>query len=521
MTVATLCGVSESAVPPSPGPLRPSRVQPVPVPAIARAVGGTVPDTDVMVTGLSMSAGLVRPGDMYAGVPGARTHGARFVDEARDRGAVALLTDRDGVRHAAAPDLPTIVVQRPRSALGAAAALIYAYPARALTLIAVTGTQGKTTTTQLVARGLEAAGTPTAVVGTMGTWIRSEPVSSALTTPEAPDLHALFAVMRERGVSVCAMEVSSHALVMRRVDGVVFDLAVFTNFGRDHLDFHHTVEQYFAAKADLFTPERSRRALLNADDAEVARLAVDPQIPTRTFSRDPDSGADWYVTGITATPDGSRFEVVGPDGAVNAGTRLAGAFNITNTLAGLAAVGEAGLDVAAAARGIAAVEAVPGRMQRVDRGQDFSVIVDYAHKPDAVAAALESLRPVTRGRLVIVLGAGGDRDRGKRRQMGEIAARMADTLVVTDDNPRSEEPASIRAEIIAGAEAVEDADVRDVGDRRTAIEEALRGAAPGDTVLIAGKGHETGQQLHDRLLPFDDRAVAAEVLDAIQGRDRP
>lgn len=514
MTVATLSGVPEKPAPP-----RPKDVAPVALSAVAARVGGQPADDEVSVSGVSMASGFVRPGDLYAGVPGARTHGARFAAAARESGAVALLTDAEGADIAASAGLPTVVVPDPRGALGAAAALVYGDPANALTLVAVTGTQGKTTTTQLIARGLSVAGIRTAVVGTMGTWIRSEPVRSALTTPEAPDLHALFAVMRERQVDLCTLEVSSHALVMHRVDGVVFDLAVFTNFGRDHLDFHHSVEAYFAAKASLFTPDRSRKALVNLDDDHISRLVQQPQVPTRTFSLH-SSDADWQASNITATADGSEFDLRGPTGTVHAATQLPGSFNVTNALTALAAVGEAGWDVETAARGIAEVPAVPGRMENVDRGQGFAVVVDYAHKPDAVAAILQALRPVTTGRLVIVLGAGGDRDKGKRHLMGEIAARLADELIVTDDNPRTEDPAFIRSEVIAGAEAAADHRVRSIGDRRSAITTALQEARANDTVLIAGKGHETGQEVGEEVLAFDDRVVAAEVLDTIVAGQR-
>jgi UDP-N-acetylmuramoyl-L-alanyl-D-glutamate--2,6-diaminopimelate ligase len=410
---------------------------------------------------------------------------------------------------------PVLVVPSPRTILGSIASMVYGHPSRDLTMIGVTGTQGKTTVTQLVNAGVEGAGRRTAVIGTMGTWIDGRPVKSALTTPEAPDLHALFAVMRELDVEVCAMEVSSHALVMGRVDGVVFDLALFTNFGRDHLDFHADVEEYFAAKAELFTPARAKRALLNADDAEVARLAAEPKIPTRTFSMsDSPAGkaADWWSHDVTSTAHGSSFVVQGPDGrTVTGSVGLAGAFNVANAVAAIAAIGECGLDAEAAAAAIARVDTVPGRMEAIDAGQPFAVIVDYAHKPDAVTATLEALRPVTTGRLTIVVGAGGDRDQGKRPLMGEIAARLADVLIVTDDNPRSEDPAAIRAEIVAGAGHGQ-AEVLEIGDRRTAIERALQDARPGDAVLIAGKGHETGQEVGGHVLPFDDRQVARDVL---------
>ncbi len=469
----------------------------------------------MQVTGVSQSSRAVAPGDLFVALPGARTHGATHAQAAADAGAVAFLTDREGADLVAATGLACLVVPQPREVLGVVASLVYAHPSRALLLIGVTGTQGKTTTTQLINAGAAGTGRRTAVIGTMGTWIDGLPVPSALTTPEAPDLHALFAVMRERGVEVCAMEVSSHAIVMGRVDGVVFDLAVFTNFGRDHLDFHPGVKEYFAAKAELFTPARAVRALVNADDAEVARLAEHPQVPTRTFSTRAQGG-DWWCDDVVADSTGSTFTTHGPAGqSLSCAVGLVGDFNVVNALAALASLAEAGFDAAAAADAIAHVPTVPGRMEAVDAGQPFSVVVDYAHKPDAVTAALRALRPVTTGTLTIVIGSGGDRDQGKRPLMGEIAARLADVLIVTDDNPRSEDPARIRADVMAGARGGT-ANILEIGDRRTAIERALRDARAGDTVLIAGKGHETGQQVGDELLPFDDRDVARRFLDSLR-----
>ena len=496
-------------------PTRPRTVAPVRLSDLAALLGLPVPQraSEVELTGVTLSSSTVHAGDLYAALPGARTHGIRYVEAARESGAVAVLTDAAGASQAQASGLPVLVAKAPRALVGRAAAFVYGDPAEALTLVGVTGTQGKTTTTQLLAAGLAAAGRRTAVIGTMGTWVAEQPVKTALTTPEAPDLHALFAVMRERGVDVCAMEVSSHALVMGRVDGVRFDLAVFTNLGRDHLDFHADVEDYFRAKADLFTTRRCRRALVSTDDPYGRRLAEQAHVPTRTFALERE--ADWTATGIAADEVGSRFVVEGPDGRrLDASVALAGRFNVANALTALAAVGELGLDVSAAAVGIGQVAAVAGRMERIPNDLGFTVVVDYAHKPDAVAATLEALRPVTRGRLVIVLGAGGDRDQGKRHLMGEIAARLADVLVVTDDNPRTEDPAAIRAEIVAGARSG-GADVRERGDRRAAIEDTLRAAEAGDTVLFAGKGQETGLEVAGAVLPFDDREVAREVLMAL------
>jgi UDP-N-acetylmuramoyl-L-alanyl-D-glutamate--2,6-diaminopimelate ligase len=503
------------------GAVRPSHVEPVPLGEVAALVGVREPaPIDVEITGVSASSSAVRPGDLYVGVPGARTHGARYAAAAAAAGARALLTDDEGAQLLARSDVPVLVVDQPRRVMGAVSALVYGHPAQAFRLVGVTGTQGKTTTTQLVASATARSGRRTAVVGTMGTWIDGEPIGSSLTTPEAPDLHALFAVMRERAIEVCAIEVSSHALVMGRVDGVVFDLAVFLNLGRDHLDFHADIEDYFAAKAQLFTTARAKRALVNIDDDYGGRLARSPEIPTETFSTS-RTEADWLgvIDLAASSATGSAFDLTGPDGLRRRCTvDMAGAFNVANAVAALAAASNLGVDLREAADGIASAGPVSGRMERISAGQDFSVIIDYAHKPDAVRATLEALRPVTPGRLFIVLGAGGDRDAGKRPIMGEIAATLADVLVVTDDNPRSEDPGAIRKEILSGARHA-GAQLVEVGDRGAAIRYVLTDARRGDTVLIAGKGHETGQEIDDNVLPFDDHDVATAILDELRGVD--
>lgn len=467
---------------------------------------------DGRVTGVTLDSRRVLAGDLYAALPGARRHGAEFVADVIEAGAAAVLTDEAGA--ALVPTtVPTLVVPDPRRVLGAVSAGVYGRPATAMAMVGVTGTQGKTTITRLLESGLQQAGIVSAVIGTVGTRIAGADLATALTTPEAPDLHALFALMRERAVRCCAIEVSSHALVLGRVDGVVFDVAVFTNLGRDHLDFHTDVEDYFRAKAVLFTPERARLGLVDIDDAFGRRLVDEATVPVRTVSGR-GSDADWTATDLELGADGSRFLVRGPAGEqVRASVALPGDFNVANTVAAVAAAAEAGFDAERVAAGIAASPGVPGRLERVDVGQDFTVVVDYAHKPDAVAAVLGTLRPVTTGRLIVVLGAGGDRDRGKRPLMGEIAAEGCDLLIVTDDNPRTEDAAAIRAEILAGA-AHRRAEVREIGGRRDAIGAALELAGPGDVVLVAGKGHESGQEVAGVVHPFDDRAVVRELLEA-------
>ena len=484
-------------------------------------------DPDTEITGLSLSSQRILGGDLYAALPGSRVHGIEYVEQAVAAGAVAILTDQQGVDRVRpnAPVLagvPVLLAEDPRRLLGRLAARIYGDPASSMRMIGVTGTQGKTTTTRLIAGGLETAGVRTGVIGTVGTRVAGRDVKTALTTPEAPDLHALFGVMREAGVETCAIEVSSHALVMGRVDGVVYDVAVFLNLGRDHLDFHRDLEDYYRAKASLFTPERARLGIVCIDDEHGQRLVREATIPILTFSiRDARLGsrlgrkADWRATNIHLEADGSTFTAVGPTGRYDVRVPLAGDFNVSNALAAVAAVAEAGLDVGAFAAALGVSGGVPGRLERIDEGQDFTVVVDYAHKPDAVEAAIRTLRPLTDGRVITVLGAGGDRDPGKRPIMGEIAARLSDVLVVTDDNPRTEDPGAIRAAMLEGAGGGR-AEVREIGDRREAIATAVAAATTGDIVLIAGKGHESGQTVGELTHPFDDREVAREVLRARQ-----
>jgi UDP-N-acetylmuramoyl-L-alanyl-D-glutamate--2,6-diaminopimelate ligase len=505
--------------PTAPVPTRPDTSPRVALRDVAELLGTPAPDAaETTVTGVSQSTGSVRPGDLFAALPGARVHGAQFVPEVARAGAVAILTDPDGAAMMGEPPVvPVLVVDRPRQVLGAVAAFVHGEPGRALRLVGVTGTQGKTTMTQLLYGALRAAGHRAAVIGTMGTWVDGAPVESDLTTPEAPDLHALFAVMRERSVGWCVMEVSSHAIVQGRVDGAVFDVSVFMNFGRDHLDFHGTEENYFAAKAALFCPRRSRRGVLNVDDDRVRNLLDHPAIPMSTYGI--DRPADWTATDVSTSANGSTFVLRPPRGRpVRAEVRVPGRFNVSNALAAVTAGAEAGASVAELAAGIGTVEGVAGRMQVVDAGQPFAVVVDYAHKPDAIHAVLEALRAGTHGRLWIVLGAGGDRDRGKRPLMGEVAGRLADVVVVTDDNPRSEDPAEIRRELLTGVSRGVPGRVHEEGDRAAAIAWALSGAGAGDTVLIAGKGHETGQEVGGTTHPFDDRTAAEAWLAANAAR---
>jgi UDP-N-acetylmuramoyl-L-alanyl-D-glutamate--2,6-diaminopimelate ligase len=482
--------------------------------------GGAPP----VVTGITHDSRQVLPGDLYAALPGAHAHGASFAAAAAAAGAVAGLTDPAGRARVTAAGLPVLVVETPREVLGRVAAAVYGEPAADLTLLGVTGTNGKTTTTYLLESALRALGRRTGLVGTVETRIGTEAVPSVRTTPEATDVHALLAVMREQGVQVCAMEVSSHALALHRVGGVVFDVAGFTNLSQDHLDFHEDLEAYFAAKASLFTPEHCRRAVICVADrwgrrlVEQARAAGVPVTTVSTGDREP--AADWTVSDVRLHVDGagSRFVVHGPGGQAHALTSpLPGDFNVANTALAFVMLLAAGVEAGPAAAGLASAGGVPGRMEQVPAPGGPLAVVDYAHTPDAVAAALGALRPGTRGRLVVVLGADGDRDPGKRPAMGAAAARHADLVVVTDDNPRTEDPAAVRAAVLAGArEAARSsgAEVLEVADRAEAVAVAVRATSgPADTVLVAGKGHEQGQEVHGVVHPFDDRSVLRAVLD--------
>ncbi len=503
-----------------PGPPRPVRISATPLAELADQLGVTAPDGSAEITGITHDSRAVRPGDLYAALPGARLHGADFVTQAAGLGAAAVLTDPAGAERAAAAGLPALVVDDPRARMGELAATIYGHPGRDLLQIGITGTSGKTTTAYLVEGGLRTAKS-TGLIGTVEMRIGDERIKSERTTPEATDLQALFAVMRERGTEAVAMEVSSHALVLGRVDACVFDIAVFTNLSPEHMEFHSGMEDYFQAKAQLFTPKRSKLGVVNVDDEYGRRLANEATVPVVTYSAEGHPDADWRADEVEVGPLDSTFTVLGPKGErIAAKSPLAGPFNVANTLAAIVALAAAGLDPQVAADGVAAVPGVPGRLERVDEGQPFFAVVDYAHKTDAVESVLRALRKVTEGRLHVVLGCGGDRDTTKREPMGAAVARFADTAVLTSDNPRSEDPLAILATMLQGAASVpahERGEVQVFEDRAAAIAAAVARAEPGDTVLVAGKGHEQGQDIAGVVRPFDDRQVLREAIKKAQG----
>ncbi|MFB8270874.1 UDP-N-acetylmuramoyl-L-alanyl-D-glutamate--2,6-diaminopimelate ligase [Streptomyces sp. NPDC055955] len=506
-----------------PGPPRPVQVTATRLADLADQLGVPAPEepsASTGSTGITHDSRAVRPGDIYAALPGARFHGADFAAQAASLGAVAALTDPSGAERVAAAGLPALVVDDPRGRMGELAATIYGHPGRDLLQIGITGTSGKTTTAYLIEGGLRTMHS-TGLIGTVEMRIGDERIKSERTTPEATDLQALFAVMRERGVDAVAMEVSSHALVLGRVDGCVFDVAVFNNLSPEHMEFHSDMEDYFRAKAQLFTRARSKQGVVNYDDEYGRRLIDESEVPVVTFSAEGHPDADWRAEDVEVGPFDSTFVAVGPKGErITAKSPLAGPFNVANALAAIVALAVAGIDPHQAADGVAAVPGVPGRLERVDEGQPYLAVVDYAHKTDAVESVLRALRKVTENKLHIVLGCGGDRDTTKRMPMGAAAARLADTAVLTSDNPRSEDPLAILATMLAGAAEVpahERAEVQVFEDRAAAIAAVVARAQPGDTVLVAGKGHEQGQDIAGVVRPFDDRLVLREAIQQTQG----
>ena len=479
-----------------------------------KTVLGSLP---TVVTGLAYDSRKVLPGDLFVAVPGLKQDGRRYVGEALARGATAVVLE--GADVLVGGSMGRVIVSSSREALARLAAAYFGYPSRALIVVGITGTNGKTTTSLLVDALLRHGGRTTGVIGTIEYRIGAEARPAGQTTPEAVELQSLMAEMTERGVTAVAMEVSSHALALHRADGVEFDVAVFTNLTQDHLDFHRTLDSYRGAKARLFSllaagSKPRRTAVINTDDPAGQSMIAGLDLPRFTFGF--GQGADVRPQRLESAMDGIRMDVTTPRGVLQIRSSLVGEHNVMNLL-GATAVGLAlDMDAHAVATALSSVVSVPGRFERVEAGQPFLVAVDYAHTPDALERVLVTARRLVApgARLTVVFGCGGDRDRGKRPLMGGIAARLADRIWVTSDNPRSEEPEAIIAEIVAGippAVAGSDRTVA-VADRKVAIRTALAGARAGDVVLIAGKGHETYQIIGSEVLPFDDREIARAAL---------
>ncbi|GGH97522.1 UDP-N-acetylmuramoyl-L-alanyl-D-glutamate--2,6-diaminopimelate ligase [Arthrobacter liuii] len=515
----------------SPRRFRPASVAAVPLAAVGQALGVAVPAPadNVEITGISLNSRTVEPGDLYVALPGASRHGADFVTDAIGAGAAAVLTDDAGAHLlalSADTPVPVLVVDKPRNEVGPLSAMIYrSQPAdrRPLQLFGVTGTNGKTTTTYFITSLLRALGRRTGLIGTIEILAGGEPIPSLLTTPESPEVHGLLALMHERGLDAAAMEVSSHAISYKRVDGLLFDVAGFTNLTQDHLDLHSTMEEYFATKAELFTPGRARTAVVMVDDEWGQRLAGSTEVPVTTLSTSGRNPADWTVSAASPRGLGTDFTLTGHGGAtLNIHTGLPGTFNVANAALAVVMVLESGVDRAELQAALDSADpfmvAVPGRMELIaDRP---AAVVDFAHNTDALARALEAVRsPEPGSRLIVVFGATGQRDQGKRPHMGAIAARLADTVIITDDDPHDEDAAAIRADVLAGAREALDKESLDTGllevfPRDEAIRHAVALARPQDTILVAGRGHEVWQEVKGVNLALDDRVELRTALTA-------
>ncbi|MFC8037776.1 UDP-N-acetylmuramoyl-L-alanyl-D-glutamate--2,6-diaminopimelate ligase [Paenarthrobacter sp. NPDC057355] len=509
---------------------RPASVAAVPLAAIAGALGVTAPDgsQDIGVTGITLNSRAVEAGDLYMALPGATRHGADFVPQAIDAGAVAVVTDDAGARQlalAAEQPVPVLIIEEPRAAVGPLAALIYrsqpedaAYPP----LFGVTGTNGKTTTTYFINSLLRTLGRRPGLIGTIEIVAGGEPIPSLLTTPESTDVHALLSLMRERGLDAASMEVSSHAISYRRVDAVMFEVAGFTNLTQDHLDLHGSMEEYFNTKAQLFTAGRARRAVVTVDDEWGRRLAGQADIPVTTLSAaNAATDADWHVSSVNPRGLGSEFELKHRDGrTLRVHTGLPGDFNVANAALATVMVLACGVDEALIQEALDSQDpftvAVPGRMQLVST--EPASVVDFAHNPDALARALTAVRSPEEGsRVIVVFGATGQRDQGKRPTMGAIAARLADVVIISDDDPHDEDAAAIRAEVLAGAYAAREeenlaCEIIESYPRDAAIRLAVDAATAKDTILVAGRGHEVWQEVKGVNLALDDRVELRTAL---------
>lgn len=493
--------------------MRPLLEHSITVETISRLVNGeTSLDSTLTFTGVTSADSEVLEGDLFLAYPGTRTHGAQFAAQAIAQGARAILTDAQGAQIAAG--LPTIVVSDARIAGALVSAHLYGKPMQEMVSIGITGTNGKTTVSTLLYQLFEKAGRESGLIGTVETRIGRESVPSARTTPEADGLQALAATMSERHLRHLVMEVSSHAMVMKRMHGSHFSIVGFTNLTQDHLDFHHDMESYFAAKASLFTLEYANQAFINVDDPYGLRLFNQCPIPAVSLSRH-DTKATWHYTSITPTSRGTSFSVRGSGGIlIESSTPLRGDFNLDNLLLTLAIAVECGIDPLDCAAIVPHLYGAPGRMEAIECGQDFAALVDYAHTPDAVSSVLATAREFTSGKVIALLGCGGDRDSSKRPLMGQALADGSSIAVFTSDNPRSEDPKKILDEMTSTLVIAEPSKI--IADRKAAIEYAVSLCQAGDTLLLLGKGHENGQEISGMKIDFDDRIVLAEVLEALR-----
>jgi len=473
---------------------------------LAKLVSGTCSD-EVKVFGITHDSRSVQPGDLYVALQGANSHGIEFVDEAIANGAVAIASDSHGAAIAKEKDLPVIELANARKEMAAISASIYGNPESKLSVTGVTGTNGKTTTTHMLRSIFIDAGKRVGVIGTLGTYLDEEHLPGARTTPESTDLYATLALMVERGITHVFMEVSSHALELHRVTGIKFDVAVFTNLTQDHLDFHGSMDNYFVAKARLFTSEFTNQAVICIDDDWGKKLATESHIPVLTIGSD----GNWKTSGVNSNTDGLTTQKIEIEnsGEISLSVNMLGSYNATNAACALAASQFLGLSIPVSLEFLKNVRPIPGRLEKVSIASPGTAFVDYAHTPDAVATVLTVIKDANPEKIITVIGCGGDRDSSKRPLMGKVAAQLSDIVIFTDDNPRSEDPTAIRSAMMAGTQDCS-AEVLEIADRRTAIAKALSLANFGDVIAILGKGHETGQEIAGEVFPFDDRVVARQ-----------
>ena len=466
-------------------------------------------DAATVITGLTLSSKDVQAGDLFIALPGEKNHGADFVEDAISHGAVAVLTDVAGA--AKVKGVPVIVSSNPRRAAGVISAWFYSEPMRDLYSVGVTGTNGKTTVTTLLHQIMSAAGRESGLIGTVETRIGEEVITSKRTTPESSDLQALSAVMRERHMRNLVMEVSSHAIALERIRGSHFAVVAFTNLSQDHLDFHKTMQAYFEAKAKLFSYEFADLAVINIDDSYGIKLAELTELPVMTVSRH-DQSATWHYTSISKDYVGAHVAIRGSAGILIEGkVHLHGGYNFDNLLMAVAIATESGIDPIDIAAILPQLTGAVGRLDAVRLGQNFTALVDYAHSPDAVTRVLETAREISDGRVIAVLGCGGDRDTSKRSLMGKALQDGADVAIYTSDNPRSEKADEILVQMTLGLEIHEPSAV--IEDRADAIRAAVNEAQEGDVVLVLGKGHEKGQEINGTVHPFDDRVELARAIE--------
>ncbi|CAN2194573.1 MurE UDP-N-acetylmuramyl tripeptide synthase [Candidatus Nanopelagicaceae bacterium] len=480
------------------------------VEAVAAIANATLTgNASTVISGLTLNSNAVQEGDLFIALPGEKAHGADFAADAITRGAVAVLTDVEGA--STISDVPVIVSSNPRRAAGVISAWFYSEPMRDLYSVGVTGTNGKTTVTTLLHQIMSAAGRESGLIGTVETRIGDEVVASKRTTPESSDLQALSAVMRERHMRNLVMEVSSHAIALERIRGSHFSVVAFTNLSQDHLDFHKSMDDYFAAKSKLFTFEFADLAVINIDDAYGVRLASSTELPVMTVSRH-DHNATWHYVSITRDYVGAHVAIRGSAGILIEGkVHLHGGYNFDNLLMAVAIATESGIDPIDIAAILPQLTGAAGRLEAVRLGQNFTALVDYAHSPDAVARVLETAHEITDGRVIAVLGCGGDRDTSKRPLMGKALHEGADVAIFTSDNPRSEKPEAILVQMTLGLDIQEPSAI--IEDRADAIRAAVNEAQAGDVVLVLGKGHEKGQEIAGINHPFDDRVELAKAIE--------